>query len=137
MMANTQICHSTLSIFGPSLLLQTLRMKLCRHCRTTLKATSFVWIPECVEAFIILKSHLMIAPVLAYPCFSPSASEFVVQTDASGVGLGAMLEQDGHVISYASCLLTSPETQYSTTQRVCSSGVCPQAISLLPVGEAF
>ena len=43
----------------------------------------------------------MQTPVLAYPCFECNASEFQLQTDASAVGLGAVLEQDGHVIAYA------------------------------------
>ncbi len=63
--------------------------------------------------------HLVRAPVLAYPCFHRNASELVVQTDASAVGQGAVLEQDGHVIAYASRSLTSPEQQYSVSQREC------------------
>ena len=55
----------------------------------------------------------MKAPVLAYPCFSPTAAKFIVQTDASEVGLGAVLEQNEHVTSYASRSLSSPEWQYS------------------------
>ena len=51
----------------------------------------------------------MKAPVLAYPCFSPTAAKFIVQTDASKVGLGAVLEQNEHVTSYASRSLSSPE----------------------------
>ena len=39
-----------------------------------------------------LKNHLLRVPVLVYPRFSPQASEFVLQTDASAVGLGAVLE---------------------------------------------
>ena len=63
----------------------------------------------------------MKAPILAFPCFGPNAAKFMVQTDASGVGLGAVLEQDEHVISYASRSLTSPERQYSTIQRECAA----------------
>ena len=63
----------------------------------------------------------MKAPILTYPCFSSNAAKFIVQTDASGVGLGAVLEQDEHVISYASRSLTSPERQYSTIQRECAA----------------
>ena len=55
-------------------------------------------------------------PTLA---FNSQASEFLLQTDASAVGLGAVLEQDGHVIAYASRSLTSPEWQYSVIQRGC------------------
>ena len=45
--------------------------------------------------------------------------EFILQTDASTVGLGAVLEQDGHVIAYASLLLTAPERQCSGIQHEC------------------
>ena len=83
------------------------------------KGVAFAWTQECADAFTTLKNHLLRAPVLAYPRFSPQASEFVLQTDASAVGLGAVLEQDGHVIAYASRSLTAPERQYSVIQREC------------------
>ena len=35
------------------------------------------------------------APVLAYPQFGPSAEQFILQTDASATGIGAVLEQGG------------------------------------------
>ena len=72
-----------------------------------------------MDAFSSLKEHLVQAPVLAYPQFHHNASEFVLQTDASAVGLGAVLEQDGHVVAYASRSLTAPERQYSVIQREC------------------
>ena len=85
----------------------------------TRKGVSFDWTQECTSAFTVLKDQLVQAPVLAYPSFLHSASEFVLQTDASAVGLGAVLEQDGHVIAYASRSLTAPERQYSVIQREC------------------
>ena len=89
--------------------------------KLTWKSIPFEWSSECSEAFAMLKDNLMKAPILAYPCFTPNAAKFIVQTDASGVGLGAVLEQDEHVISYASRSLTSPERQYSTIQRECAA----------------
>ncbi|KAL5516823.1 hypothetical protein EMCRGX_G002244 [Ephydatia muelleri] len=44
---------------------------------------------------------------------------FTLQTDASAVGIGAGLEQEGHVIAYASRSLTPPERQYSVMEREC------------------
>ncbi len=44
---------------------------------------------------------------------------FVLATDASAVGIGAVLEQDGHIIAYASRTLTRSERQYSVTQKGC------------------
>ena len=43
----------------------------------------------------------------------------IVQTDASVVRLGAVLEQEGHVIGYASHTLSRSESNYSVTQREC------------------
>ena len=54
-----------------------------------------------------------------FPNFNITASPFVVYTDASSTGVGAVLEQDNHVIAYASRALTKPEKQYSVIQREC------------------
>jgi len=55
------------------------------------KGTKFDW-PEAQEnAFQHLKSKLMKQPILLYPDFS---KEFVLTTDASNQGLGAVLSQD-------------------------------------------
>ena len=61
----------------------------------------------------------MQAPVLAYPRFDQDAGVFVLQADASAAGLGAVLEQDGHVIAYASRGLNKSEQQYSVIQKEC------------------
>ena len=59
-------------------------------------------------------------PVLVYPKFGPD-SEFVLETDASYVGLGAVLSQrqeDGkvHPIAYASQSLDIHEKKYGVTE---------------------
>ncbi len=50
----------------------------------------FLWTAECEEAFQSLKEKLISAPVLGYPDYS---QHFLLQTDASGMGLGAVLVQ--------------------------------------------
>lgn len=85
----------------------------------TRKGVQFAMTKECIDAFATLKQHLVRAPILAYPRFEPQASEFMLQTDASAVGLGAVLEQQGHVIAYASRSLTASERHYSVIQREC------------------
>ena len=80
---------------------------------------SFCWDQACNDAFTTLKNHLVNSPVLAYPSFEQNATEFVLQTDTSAVALGAVLEQKGHVIAYASQSLTASEHNYSVIQREC------------------
>ena len=70
------------------------------------KENAFEWTTECTTAFNLLKDALTSSPVLVYPKFGPD-SEFILETDASFVGLGAVLSQqqeDGkaHPIAYAS-----------------------------------
>ena len=63
----------------------------------TRKDVEFSWTTACQEAFLKLKELLTEAPVLAFPDF---ALGFLLDTDASGVGLGAVLAQkqeDGSV----------------------------------------
>ena len=68
----------------------------------TQKEVLFNWTTVHDEAFSHLKSVLTQAPILTYPDFSTTAPTFVLQTDASAVGLGGVLEQGGRVIAYAS-----------------------------------
>ncbi|GJT16232.1 reverse transcriptase [Tanacetum coccineum] len=58
-----------------------------------------------------LKHALMQTPVLTLPDFS---KDFVIQTDASGSGIGAILLQDGHPISYFSKQMSLRLQQAST-----------------------
>ena len=85
----------------------------------TKKNAVFKWSSECQSAFERMKQMLTTAPILAYPKFGPDA-EFVLETDASGIGLGAVLSQqpDGmlHPIAYASRSLDSSERNYGITE---------------------
>ncbi|XP_075500077.1 uncharacterized protein LOC142538652 [Primulina tabacum] len=65
----------------------------------TRKSTKFEWTIECQQAFQALKDKLTSAPVLVLPC---GTEDFVLYTDASKQGLGAVLKQRGKVIAYAS-----------------------------------
>ena len=79
----------------------------------------FRWSNQAQQAFSQLKEALTSAPILHYPNFGSDAGPFVLQSDASATGLGAVLEQDGHVIAYASRVLSNSEKQYSVIQREC------------------
>ena len=59
----------------------------------------FVWSSECNKAFEELKKLLTSAPVLAQPDIE---KPFDVYCDASGIGIGCVLMQEGWVIAYAS-----------------------------------
>ena len=80
-----------------------------------------VWTGECDRAFESVKEALCKAPVLKSPNFSDS---FVLQTDASDRGVGAVLSQldaDGeeHPVSYYSRKLLPREVRYSTVEKEC------------------
>ena len=85
----------------------------------TQKNVKFMWSREHNESFKALKDKLVQAPVLMYPQFKQDAAPFILQTDASSVGLGAVLEQNGHVIAYASRCLKKTEQHYSVIQKEC------------------
>lgn len=76
----------------------------------------FVWSLEADKAFNALKAKMVNLPTLAYP---DPALPYDLHTDASNVGLGAVLVQSGRPISFASRTLSDAERNYSTTEREC------------------
>ena len=78
------------------------------------------WSREAEEAFMGIKKALCAHPVLTVPDLN---KEFVVQTDASEVGLGAVLSQvqkgEEHPILYSSRKLFLHERRYSTLEKEC------------------
>ena len=79
------------------------------------------WVPlsmEALEAFQTLKQACMNSPVLA---FTDYTKDFLLETDASKEGLGAVLSQkqeDGwfHLVAYGSQALTTHEKNYHSTK---------------------
>jgi hypothetical protein len=63
------------------------------------KDAKFKWSPQYEEAFLTLKKLLTTTPVLAQPDIE---KPFDVYCDASGMGIGGILMQDGCAIAYAS-----------------------------------
>jgi len=86
----------------------------------TKKNVPIQWTDECESSFNQLKSALSTSPVLVYPKFGPGQS-FILETDASTVGLGAILSQvqeDGtvHPIAYASQSVNKHERNYGVSE---------------------
>ena len=78
----------------------------------------FKWTAECQGAFDRLKQCMTTTPVLCYPSFD---TPFVLETDASIRGIGAILSQvqsDGqyHPVAFASRSLTAAERNYGITE---------------------
>ena len=78
------------------------------------KGVPFVWTSVTETAFQQLKAALLQAPVLAIPEFS---KKFVLETDVSDVGFGAMLMQEGHPVAYLSKAVYPKNQSYLPTRR--------------------
>eukprot|EP00731_Ephydatia_muelleri_P036034 Em0193g7a len=92
----------------------------------TEKNSNFEWTVECQCAFDELRACLISPPVLSYPDYSRL---FILDTDASDIGIGAVLSQvrengSEGVVAYASRSLSRPERRYCVTRK-----------ELLAVGE--
>ncbi|KAI5405994.1 hypothetical protein KIW84_052663 [Lathyrus oleraceus] len=77
----------------------------------TRKGQAYVWDVACEKSFVELKKKLTSAPVLVLPNLNES---FVVYCDASKMGLGGVLMQNGQVVAYASRQLKVHERNYPT-----------------------
>jgi len=78
------------------------------------KGQLFVWTEQHELAFSTLKQVLTSAPILALSNFD---KPFVVETDTSDKGIGAVLQQDGHPIAYVSKALSLKNQGLSTYQK--------------------
>ncbi|CAL1379503.1 unnamed protein product [Linum trigynum] len=74
----------------------------------------FVWNAAAEEAFAALKTAMMTAHVLALPDFS---RPFVLETNACGVGVGAVLSQGGRPLAYFSKALCVKNQGLSTYEK--------------------
>ena len=87
--------------------------------KLTEKDVTFAWTNESDRAFKKLKEVLCSAPILVFP---REGAEFILDTDASGESVGAVLSQkseegDKKVIAYYSKVLSKRERQYCVTRR--------------------
>ncbi|GKD20293.1 putative mitochondrial protein [Tanacetum coccineum] len=79
-----------------------------------LMKNGFKWNTATQSAFEQLKQAMISAPVLALPNFE---KEFIVETDASRVGIIAVLIQGGHLIAYLSKTLSTKHQLMSTYEK--------------------
>ena len=86
--------------------------------RLTEKDVKFQWGDEEIKSFEELKQHLISSPILSFPM---DKGRFIVDTDASNFGIGAVLSQiqngQEKVIAYASKSLSKSQRRYCTTKR--------------------
>ena len=85
----------------------------------TQKNAVFKWTTECDDAFRSLQTLLTEAPILGYP--HPDR-RFILDTDASSTGMGAVLSQVSSdnrevVIAYASKSLSKSQRNYAASKR--------------------
>ena len=87
------------------------------------KGIKFEWTDRCQTSFEQLKSMLVEAPVLTQ---LTSGKEYTLYSDASGIGLGCVLMQDGKVVAYASRQLKPHEQNYPTHDLELAAVVTPR-----------
>ena len=79
-----------------------------------LKKGEFRWTPSAQKSLETIKELMVQAPILHLPDFSKI---FEIACDASGIGIGGVLSQDGHPIAYHSEKLDSSKLNYSTYDK--------------------
>jgi hypothetical protein len=75
---------------------------------------TFAWSDSHEVAFRTLKDKLTHAPLLQLSDFN---KVFELECDASGIGLGAVLLQEGKPVAYSSEKLSSASLKYSTYDK--------------------
>ena len=80
----------------------------------TKKGVPFSWGVEQDRSFNMLKDKLTHAPLLQLPNFNKT---FELENDASGIGLGGVLLQEGKPVAYFSEKMSGPVLNYSTYDK--------------------
>lgn len=95
---------------------------LTRALKGKNRKESIEWSAEMQKAFEEVKRKLTDQPILYAPNYE---HPFIVQTDASDLGVGVILaqriEKEEHPILYLSRKFTAPERNYTTTEKECAA----------------
>lgn len=81
---------------------------------TQLLKNSFTWQQEAQDAFASLKKAMAELPILTIPDFS---KPFIIETDASNKGLGAVLLQEDRPVTFLSQALSDRAQKKSVYER--------------------
>ena len=87
---------------------------IARPLTNLLKKGKFEWSPLADDAVDKLKTAMTTTPTLALPDFT---KPLIIQTDASGDGIGEILTQEGRPIAYMSRSLGIAKQNWSTYAR--------------------
>ncbi|GFX49188.1 retrovirus-related Pol polyprotein from transposon 297 [Trichonephila clavipes] len=86
------------------------------NLKRKLKRFIYIWSIEAQKAFDAVKAAIKKAPVLKFPDFK---KPFELFTDASSIGVGAVLNQEQRPVVFASRTLSAAEKNYTVTEREC------------------
>jgi len=87
---------------------------ICKPLTQLLKKDAYRWNEEATSAFNQLKHVMTQPPVLALPNLT---QQFIIETDASSRGMGAVLMQAGHPIAFISKSFGVKQQAFSTYER--------------------
>lgn len=88
--------------------------EISRPLTQLLKKNAFSWSDETNLTFEKLKHAMSMTPVLALPDYS---LPFTLETDASAVGVGVVLMQQGHSLAFMNKRLSSKHQGLSTYEK--------------------
>ena len=90
--------------------------QICAPLIDTFKGSKqpFQWTEEANRNFKLLKKKITEKPILAFPSFD---KVFQVETDASGVAVGAVLSQEQWPVAYFSEKLNESKQKYSSYDK--------------------
>ena len=108
---NIKLLHGFLGLTGYYRKFMKNYGKINAPITSLLEKDVFQWLDRASAAFDKLKAAMTTTPVLTLPYFN---RPFIIEADASGVGIGAILMQDGRPLAYTSKAL-SPSHQNKST----------------------